>query len=446
MLKGDAAEHRAVSSKRRTPRGFRTSAASPPRSARSPRRSPSTRTRCSAPTCVYSCPRRRRRWRWRRPGTWDRVGPQRGGPRAPSAQTRRWTTRAPPPSRRWRRWRHPLRTLDEPVPAAAAAAAAAARPRPTRRAPSRRCSCRPSAPPRRARSPRRERANDATRATRRRAPSRRRARAALRQCALRFPPSVTLPPRSVRWPTRARGGAAPSSRRARRVRRGRRCARDAVDDDARAKHVLAALQLGVQSGDAATARAAARAAAHLTEHAGHALASLHGGDGVPAVRRRPFGGGGVEQRQGTRVTTGTAPRASPRPRTRRPSPSWRTAATRSCLGDAPRSSPPRWWAARRPRRARARARGALVFSPQHHLGGLWVAPYAGRDAPGAGDARRRGGSRRGRRGGGRSSRRRSPRWRRWWRRRAPSTGSWTPSWTRRREGCPTPRRIRRLSP
>ena len=71
-------------------------------------------------------------------------------------------------------------------------------------------------------------------------------------------------PRSSSWGARTRGGR-----------------------DARPKHVLAALQLGVQSGDAATARAAARAAAGLTEHAGHALASLPAGDERRAVRADP---------------------------------------------------------------------------------------------------------------------------------------------------------------
>jgi len=103
------------------------------------------------------------------------------------------------------------------------------------------------------------------------------ARAALRQCALRFPPSVTLPHAIGPVADAGARGAAPSAGALAAfaaVVEG--CAHDAVDDDARAKHVLAALQLGVQSGDAATARAAARAAAELTEHAGHALASLHG--------------------------------------------------------------------------------------------------------------------------------------------------------------------------
>ena len=103
------------------------------------------------------------------------------------------------------------------------------------------------------------------------------ARAALRQCALRFPPSVTLPHALGPVADAGARGAAPSAGALAAfaaVVEG--CAHDAVDDDARAKHVLAALQLGVQSGDAATARAAARAAAELTEHAGHALASLHG--------------------------------------------------------------------------------------------------------------------------------------------------------------------------
>jgi hypothetical protein len=103
------------------------------------------------------------------------------------------------------------------------------------------------------------------------------ARAALRQCALRFPPSVTLPHALGPVADAGARGVAPSAGALAAfaaVVEG--CAHDAVDDDARAKHVLAALQLGVQSGDAATARAAARAAAELTEHAGHALASLHG--------------------------------------------------------------------------------------------------------------------------------------------------------------------------
>ena len=103
------------------------------------------------------------------------------------------------------------------------------------------------------------------------------ARAALRQCALRFPPSAVLPHALGPVADAGARGVAPSAGALSAfavVVEG--CAHDAVADDATARRVLAALRLGLESGDAATARAAATAAAELTEHAGHALASLHG--------------------------------------------------------------------------------------------------------------------------------------------------------------------------
>ena len=103
------------------------------------------------------------------------------------------------------------------------------------------------------------------------------ARAALRQCALRFPPSVVLPHALGPVVDAGAKGVAPSAGALSAfaaVVEG--CAHDAVDDDATVRRVLTALRLGVESGDAATARAAATATMELTEHAGHALASLHG--------------------------------------------------------------------------------------------------------------------------------------------------------------------------
>ena len=103
------------------------------------------------------------------------------------------------------------------------------------------------------------------------------ARAALRQCALRFPPSAVLPHALGPVADAGARGVAPSAGALGAfavVVEG--CAHDVVDDEASVKRVLTALRLGVESGDAATARAAATAAAELAEHAGHALASLHG--------------------------------------------------------------------------------------------------------------------------------------------------------------------------
>ena len=110
------------------------------------------------------------------------------------------------------------------------------------------------------------------------------ARAALRQCALRFPPSAVLPHALGPVADAGARGVAPSAGALSAfavVVEG--CAHDAVADDATARRVLAALRLGLESGDAATARAAATAAAELTEHAGHALASLHGEATAPLL-------------------------------------------------------------------------------------------------------------------------------------------------------------------
>jgi hypothetical protein len=102
------------------------------------------------------------------------------------------------------------------------------------------------------------------------------ARAALRQCALRFPPSVVLPQvlgpvveagSLNKTPTAGALGAFAV------VIEG--CAHDVADDDATVRHILTALRCGVESGDASTSRAAALVLSELTEHAGHALASLH---------------------------------------------------------------------------------------------------------------------------------------------------------------------------
>ena len=306
---------------------------------------------------------------------WDheRYGP----PSVP--ETRRWTTRAPPPSRRWRRWRPPTpERWTSPSRRRRRRRRRRARPRRTRRAPSRRCSCRPLCAAARGEDGFHRDANDTNDAnddseTRGVAAA---ARAALRQCALRFPPSVTLPHAIGPVADAGARGAAPSAGALAAfaaVVEG--CAHDAVDDDARAKHVLAALQLGVQSGDAATARAAARAAAELTEHAGHALASLHGEAraramlcvAVRAAAAAESSSGGDAGDDGDGAEGFAAPAQA-------------VAFVENCgdeelySGDAPRrASPPRWWAARAPRRARARARGASRrrsprWSPRQPLG------------------------------------------------------------------------------
>ena len=102
------------------------------------------------------------------------------------------------------------------------------------------------------------------------------ARAALRQCALRFPPSVVLP--HVLRPVVDAGlkNVSPSEGALGAfavVIEG--CAHNVADNDTTVRHILTALRCGVESGDAATARAAASVLSELMEHAGHALASLH---------------------------------------------------------------------------------------------------------------------------------------------------------------------------
>ena len=147
------------------------------------------------------------------------------------------------------------------------------------------------------------------------------------------------------------------------------------------------------------------------------------------------------------MTTGTAPRASPRPRTRRPSPSWRTAiATRSCLRETLRGSPPRWWAARAPPRARGAPRGLAAlaaWSPRPPAG--FARRTRARALQALRDARRRVESPRAKRrrtqfalarrdgvdAGGCS---------------AASTRSVDAILDAAAEGCPTPRRIQRPSP
>ena len=317
-------------------------------------------------------------------------------------------------SRRWRRWRPPTpERWTSPSRRRRRRRRRRARPRRTRRAPSRRCSCRPSAPPRGARTGFHRDANDANDAnddseTRGVAAA---ARAALRQCALRFPPSVTLPHAIGRWPTRARGAPRPlrarlAPPRSPRSSRGMRAATRWTTTRGRST----SWRRSSSACRAATRRRRARRRARRRSSPSTPATRWRR---FTARRRRPChlfaaraAAAAESSSGGTRVTTGTAPRASPRPRTRRPSPSWRTAATRSCLRRRSASSPPRWWAARAPpdARARARARSATLAAVVTSAAPLWVRAVRGRDAPGAGDARRRGGSRRGRRGGGRSSR------------------------------------------
>ena len=84
---------------------------------------------------------------------------------------------------------------------------------------------------------------------------------------------------------RGRAGRRALCGRARRVRRGRRGCAPTRWTTTRGRHVLAALQLGVQSGDAATARCGARGGgAHRARRPRVGVASRRG-DGVPAVRR-----------------------------------------------------------------------------------------------------------------------------------------------------------------
>ena len=265
------------------------------------------------------------------------------------------------------------------------------------------------------------------------------ARAALRQCALRFPPSAVLPHALGPVADAGARGVAPSAGALGAfavVVEG--CAHDVVDDEASVKQVLTALRLGVES--ATRRRRARRRRRRRSSPSTRATRWRRS----TARRRHRCCASRLRRRSRRRRRNVCSPtetwRASREPRTRRPSPLWRTAATRRCTRRRSALSPPRWWAARAPRDARARARACRRRSPR----------WSPRRPRGSSRTRRRRCARwrrsparrvateRAKRRRTRFARGRSPRWRRWFRRRASSAGSRRPSWTRRREGFPTP--------